>query len=572
MKWKTILAFMASMIPSFDAESKEKLSLSAEQITAVDEKAGAEGFAEKFVATFNEKNAAENQVELSQAVLDEFMASDGAPEGGTEGEEAGAGAEQQTLSQAVQGLVGRIDASEKSNKELKATVAKLTGAPEDDDPEAVIRIQKGISAMKHSKSHVFAINESYAAIEGRNWNKNVLAKANNEAVALTDWGDAVNVQKINTDFGAYARKNLNKVIDLFRDGLDIPKHWKVISGVSDEIAYGMIVTGEITQSFAKKYLPKNVQKFLPIKGKVYDVQIDALWSVSQLKSLEKTYLNTMFDEGSTAYKMQFVEYLMEKLRLQARKEDKIVLVNGVYHDNTDGDTPGLFINRMNGLLKLIAQYRNVSFKSFDLPQLTKTNVYDVLNSAIKQIPYEMRIQPGLYLSISPYWKNAYNERRSQIKGGNTDYAGKIDYVEGYPNIVFDVRAQMEGSDLFYITTEDNISVMVDKPGEENIFTIEKSERSIKAFADYKLGIHVSAFGVKPDSGAPQDFESQIFFCNDVDILTDTYVPITADDTTPSVANHNALIIGEFNTAARDITSIDDAVVGQNVYLKGNTDS
>jgi len=567
--WQKILAFVAAMgLISFDPESKEKLALSAEDKSKLDKESGVEGFAEKFEATFNEKNVAQEQVELSNDILNEFMASEESPEGGED-----PNAEEQSLGEKLQALVSRVGASEKENTKLKATVAKLTGDPETDDPEAVIQTQKGIGAMKHSKTHVFAVNETYAAIEGRNWNKNVLLKSNGEAIAVTDWSDAVNVQKINADFGAYSRKNIEKVIDLFRDGLDIPKHWPVISNVSDEIAYSMLVTGEITQGLKKKWLPKNVQKFLAIKGKVYDVQIDITWTATQLKAIEKTYLNTMFNkEGSSPFKMHFVEFLMERLRQQARKEDKIALIKGVYHDNTDSDTPGLFINRMNGLLKNIDLNKSISFKPFALPKLTTTNVYDVINDAAKLIPYELRVQPGLYLYIAPYWKNAYDERRSQVKGGNSDYKGKIDYVEGYPNIVFDKRAQMEGSDLFFITTEDNISVLMDKPGEENVFTIEKSKRDIDAYADYKLGSHVSAFGVKPDSGAPKTFENQIFFCNDVEILTDTYIPVAANATALPLANHNALLVGEFNTSATDVTGFSDAVVGQRIYLKGNADT
>src|SRR5690606_3751578 len=63
----------------------------------------------------------------------------------------------------------------------------------------------------------------------------------------------------------------------------------------------------------------------------------------------------------------------------------------------------------------------------------------------------------------------------------------------------------------------------------------------------------------------------LFWCNDVELLTDVKVPIPADDTTPSAKYHNVLVTSA-NTGATAITNIDDAENGKFYYLHGGSDT
>ena len=114
--------------------------------------------------------------------------------------------------------------------------------------------------------------------------------------------------------------------------------------------------------------------------------------------------------------------------------------------------------------------------------------------------------------------------------------------------------------------------MVDRAGEESLLTLEKKRRAIDAFADWKLGVFFKAFGANVDPNATLTYEDQIFFSNNVPLLTDVYVPVAANDATPSLGEHHALKIGSNNTSATDITNFDDGVNGQYVYLYGDSDA
>lgn len=566
---KALMSYVAGVL-GIEITGDEKLTLSAEQSQDLDAAAKKEGFAAKFV---EELNASIETVNANQHIVD-FMqseASDGEAGDGQAPIENNA-----TLEENVQTLTANMTTLTADNKKLKADVQTLSAGKEDDIPTATITgtETKMTPMATHSKSHLFASDEEFNEFKGRSWNNRAAAVKSTADIGATttDW-DVVNISKINADFGAYARKNTNKIISLMRDGFDIPSHWSIISGVSDEVAFAALLTGKITQGKKKKWLPKNKQKFVPQIGKIYDVQIDATWTGWELKLIEKSWLNSFFNNvNSSPYKMSFVEYLVVELIKQARKEDKIGLIKGVYFPNDDMDLPGSFLNAQSGLLKLIATKKGKEYNAFDLGAPTLANIYDYINKLVSKLPHDIRILPELQLGLSNAWMKAYQDKREELKGLQPRYEGKQNHVDGYTNIVFVPLTQFEGSDFMFITTWDNVAILADKPGEENMVTFEKSKRDINAMVDYKIGPYVYIFGAQMADGNVQGFDNQLFFSNDVEVLQDVYVPVPANLATPTLKYHHSLIIGEHNTAPTNITNFVNATAGEKIYLMGNNDT
>jgi len=567
-KLKHLFAFVVSILGWTEEklEGAEKLSFTADDKLKLDAAAKKEGFAEKFEAAFND--ALEGDAANKDIIA--FMQAQAADDENNNAKklEVDPNAKVPTLEENVNALIT-------SNKELQGKVIKLTSTREEDIPTAVVEGgAKPVLMATHSKTHLFASTEPFNALTpDRPWNMRVAGLKSTVDIqgATTDW-NTINIDKINTDFGAYARKNLDKIVSLMRDGFDIPAHWGIISGVSDEVAFTALLSGKLTQGLKKKWLPKNKNKFVPQIGKIYDVQIDAAWTGYELKSIEKSWLNSFFNNvNSSPYKMSFVEYLVAELLKQARKEDKIGLIKGVYYPNTDMDLPGNFLNAQSGLLKLVDSKKGKEYNPFDLGSPTTANIYDYINNMVAKLPHDIRILPELQLGLSHAWLKGYQDARETAKGTQTDYKGKEITVDGYSNIKFVTLAQLEGSNFMFVTTWDNISVLVDKPGEDSIITFEKAGRDINAFADYKLGIYVSVFGAQMADGNVVGFDNQLFFSNDVEVLQDVYAPVPANIATPNLAYHHSLIIGEHNTAATDITNFLNPIAGKKVYLTGNND-
>lgn len=565
-KLLALLAWCGTVL-GIEFDGKKKVKFTEEQVQDLNAAAKKDNFAELFEAAFNQALDGE----AANAHIIEFMQSQA---DGDEEEDIQANANQEPENQAS--LLENVRNLTASNSKLQAQVQKLVSKPEEDTPMAVVKNDGKLNDVpKHSKTHLFASdNPLNAIVPEKPWNVNA-AKIKNPSeitnAATTNW-NTINIDKINEEFGAYSRKNLDKIVALMRDGFSIPAHWQVIPNVSDEIAFMAFLSGEITQGKKKAWLPKNNHKFVPQKGKVYDVQIDMTWTGYELKKIEKTWLNSFFNNvASNPYKMSFVEYLVMELIKRARKEDKIRLAKGVYFPNDDMEIAGSFLNAGSGLLKLIDTKKKAGeYNAFKMGVPTPANTYDYINDFVSRLPHDIRIIPDLQLVISPTMFKDYGDGKETAKGTNTDYKGKDPYVDGYENIKFVPWPQLEGQKLIFLTTWDNINILIDKPGEESIVTFEKDKRDINAFADYKIGPHVSVFGAQMADGALVGYENQLFFSNDVEILHDVYVPVPANTATPDLQYHHSLIIGEHNTSATDITNFLNATVGEKIYLTGNT--
>ncbi|WP_378186882.1 hypothetical protein ACE939_00855 [Aquimarina sp. W85] len=582
MKWSEILSAVNKVLGR-EIKADEPVNLTDAEKTAVN--ALHDGFAEKFETEHNKRASATKEVEASNKAIDAFMKEQGIEPAAKEVEDTDEENPSTVLPNADSSLQEKINAVLKDNKQLKASnqklaadVEKLKILPTAEVPEK-IKANMNTHSYKHSATHLFGQDVDYNAFEGRPWNKAAkeasLGNPIDQIKAATDWTDTANIDKLNQDIQNYFRKHTKEIKHTLLDGLEMKKYMKMISGVSDELVWTTLTTGEITQSLKKKYLPKNKAKFDAEKAKVRDIQIDMTFEGYKLKLLEKSYLQNFQQlgiAGSNPYKETFVRYLVAAIMKEARKEDKIVMGRGVYFKDPDRDTPASYMNNFDGLLKHIHKARGVKYRPFKMGQPTEQNIYEYLNSMVEKLPYEIRILPDLQIVCSPYWKRKYNDARELKKGVQKNYDGDIDYVDGFKNIEIVTYDQLEGQNLIYITTKDNEYGLTDKPGEDGFLQFEKNKRDIDVFGDYKLGTFIAMFGRKLFDVATNSYENQLFFSNDVEFLTDTYVPVPADTAIPSLATHHSLVIGSGNTSATNITDFKDATVGQKVYLLGNADS
>jgi hypothetical protein len=559
-------------------KAKETLELSAEDKVKLDAAAKIEGFAEKFSKDYNTALANEDTDEAMKLVS-AYM-----KEAGGEDEPVDKTGKETSVEKSatadVKKLISRQAQLEGEMKVLRAENKKMSETPEGDDlVEKIKGSAMKNSKMAHSKTHLFASNDPWNEFAGRPWNEAAKqALAGESITAATNWTETANIDKLNSDIQAYFRKDPMLVHSTLLDGLQMKKYVELVSGVSDEYVYTTIATGEITQSLKSKFLPKNKAKFEAEIGKVRDIQIDMLFKGYELKKLEKSYLKNIASLGitdSNPHKLIYVNYVVAEIMKRARKEDKIVMGRGVYFSDPDRTTPASFMNNFDGFVKLILRARGTKYNAFKVGKPTSQNIYDYINTMCELLPHDVKILPELQYVLSPFWKRKYNEARKNIYGGNTNYTGDTDTVDNFANIELVTYDQLEGEDLMYITTKDNEYGLTDKPGEDGFIQFQKGgedPRDIKAFGDYKLSTFIAVFGRKQLDLAADSYENQLFFSNDVEALTTTYVPVAADDATPSLAIHNSLVIGANNTQATDITTFDDATVGSRVYVTGNKDT
>jgi hypothetical protein len=465
-------------------------------------------------------------------------------------------------------LTSKIKNLEASQRTATETIIKLGAKPETDLEVVGPGAAAGKTVIMHSKTHLFASNKSFDAFADRPWNQRLAGKIK----AATDY-TTVDIQRINADLGAYYREDQTALISFLRAKDRLPSFWGTVSNIQDEIAYAKAFTGEVTQARKKKWLPKGGFEFQPEIAKVFPIQIDEMIAGSELQSMETSWLNHLEmikKSGSQPYKMSFVHYLAGEILKKAAEEDQIGHVRGIFIPTADDATEaGLAIHKQRGLMKLVkdAQKRRV-YMPYDLGTPTEANIVDYVEDFVKRIPEYWRDMPNMVFYMASYWVEAYLKRREVLKGTQTDYKGDNLYVARHENIRLEPLAFMNDAKFMFITTNDNISKLENIPSEKKLLNLEMDKRDIAIFADYKIGIHVWAFGYEYPVGTDLSDDKQIFFSNDIEILPDLYVPLADKVSTPSVKYHTSLRTFE-NTGATAITDILDSSIGDYIYIKGN---
>lgn len=462
-------------------------------------------------------------------------------------------------------------------KETNAMIEKLMADAEADSPLQVLLNSTPKESVKHSATHLYASGKAYDAFEGRNWNQLAIGKS----TSATDWtaSQGLNINKLNGDMELFFRENPDVIQSLHRDNFGLPAHWKKRMNVVDRINSGSIASAEISQGRKLNWLPKNKQTIQAEEGYIYPVSIDIEFAGHFLSEIEASWLSMYNKEGSQAYKLTFVRFLVAELDKRARLEDRIATIKGVYVKTPDNATvPGSFMNRQNGLLYWIWKARDIDkkYRAFNLGVPTTSNIVDYIENFIKSLPIEVRTAQGLELGISPAWVKAYKKRIETLYGQNNDYMGypgaemAAYYPKNYPNIKFCELVDFEGSDFMYITYSDNHEILENVPKEKSLYSFEYLKRMIYVFADYKLGIRLQHIGNKVKDGDPAEFKVQTIWSNNLPIFSvDQYAPIYDDETgilAPTF--HQIKVDAGWKT---NITKFSGLAEGVILKIQGNTD-
>ncbi|OBQ56094.1 hypothetical protein VQ01_06835 [Tamlana sp. s12] len=452
-------------------------------------------------------------------------------------------------------------------KGMRDQIKQLSADAEGDVPAAIIEAGKQASKIMHSATHLFASNKSYDAFDGRPWNQ----RAAGMTTHATDFSDKVQVEKLNGDLELYYRENPEKIKSLHRDNFGLPSFWPKKLKVDDKVSDGTIVSAEITQARKLPWLPKNKQKIEAEEGRIFPVQIDAEFIGYNLQKMESSWLNSYNKEGSQAYKMSFVMFLVSELDKKARVEDRVSSIKGVYVKTPDDATvAGGYINRQDGLLYQIWKAINITgkLKPFVLGTPTTANIVDYVDTLIERLPDDVRYQQGLKLYLSKEWLKAYKRRYEQLHGTYNDYKGYPVNPKDYNNIEFEPLVDLSGLDCMFITFDDNIEILENIPAEKSKYHFEMLKRILYIFADYKLGIRLIHIGTTVLPTDPDAFKVQTIWSNDAPLFkSDFFVPVY-DDTTGKVSVKYSNVVVD-DAWATSITEFTNTYEGQIIRVKGN---
>lgn len=521
---KKFTQMLATLLGLATVPTKEgKLDLSQEQENSLQEQLGADDMATLIEQVTSElSNVSDIRTQLSEARTN------------LEASAAQNTANEERLSELTQ----RVTQLTTENATLQNQVATLSEQPEDNPnaqqgstmtsirgavgAAAVVLGTLGVSALWGGQ--VQAIGSQLMGEEGklwatdRPWNNRALSGI---SMVATDFTKDVVIDRLNGDLEDFIRQNPSRIENIFSTYFNLPDLWKsnTVYGVADRITTATITVTEVTQPRKGKWLPKGSASIKPEEMRVRPAQIDLQFDYMKMVQIETNWINSFNREGTFAYKMTFIEYLLMNYLMQARSEDADVLVRGVYVGTPeDYDYPVSYLLRNDGILKLAFDAKNANkYRAFEVGTPTYSNIVDYIDGIIQLLPDDVRNMP-LQLVLSPSWIRNYKKRDEELRGQNTNYTGYPQNPRDYPNIVFVPVVQLEGSDVMIITTQDNIKPLEFKPEEKALLTIEKDRRTVYAFGDYRLGIGFNHIGLVTDAADPLKFRKQIVWSNNVPLF------------------------------------------------------
>lgn len=476
----------------------------------------------------------------------------------------------------IQQLTDKFAQMEAAHKlEIDQIKKDLKNAPAAE--QFVVQTKKSSSLMKKTftarergvvAGFLFGEHSNYLKVDSsRPWN--VAAVDMLEGKNVDQFlSSTLDISQINNDFGEFIAGRKGDIVNWFMPNDNFNAVFPRITGAAEGDLFMSLDLTPITQAYQKAWTPTGDVKFTARKPQLFDIKIDL--EFNDMKAIERTWLNDFNTEGSYAYKMSFIEFLLFSIAQKAVQEDQNAMINGVFVAPTAG-VAGSHINKMDGLRELTFKLvTNRLAKAFTIGEWTAGTTVAFVRSMIEAVPEEFRYRPGLGFYASYEFVEAYWSDRRSSEGQIKDYDPSKTTIPGYDNIRLLAVPYAGTSKRCVITPIGNIKQLFGyKDNEYPKFEIEKDRRTLNIFTDYKKGMHIVVAGHKSASAqefAERDYTKQMIWFNNADLSSDNYLSAAQDQTILDVTRHK-YIRTVANSAATAITGITGAVAGDIIKVE-----
>lgn len=465
-------------------------------------------------------------------------------------------------------------------QEQQAVIAELSKQPE---TEASIKsiVKKALvgTALVASLSTAVqlfgAMPEAQGKLfnfEGRNWNARA---AGLKTAGKTDFTDVSTITRLNDDLKEYQVQNPDFIRDLYVDKYGLPDFWEKRFGVLDQIQDAVMDLSSVTQARKPDWAPGFELFIAAEKRRIYRIQIDMEFTGYQLQELENSWLASIYKmDGSSPYKYTFIAFLLKKISDKARQEDREGAISGIYVPTPAGiKSKGHYLNAQSGILHQLFSFINlrktvVPYVS-SVGKFISANAYEYTKGMVEALPLAVRNGTGRRIYMSPSNIVKVKDNYKHINSQNNDYSGnEIDYIDGYPNLPFYGMKDLEGTDLIFITADENVEILEYLPEEKEKYRIEELKRDTFIHADYRFGCAFVFSGFElPNS----DFKglAQFIWVNDAPIFNETVsIPLFgAAMSSPVQLNYNKVHVHP--ELISDVVRLTGLPAGTVVKITGN---
>ena len=369
-------------------------------------------------------------------------------------------------------LMERIKALQQTEKEMQATIEKLSKEPSQANGEEVAGENKS-GEMKKFKPDMSLIHNQ------------VLFKG-----AAYSGNTTIDTTELQTEFGKYVNAERLQILKDLVGTTESIRYMSTIVTDKTEVRAVQAAIDSVLQQFVPFWTPKSKSTFTPLTIKNYKCKINVQIKPSDIM---EDILGYLYDENLDPQDMPVVRYILYQLIFPKLAEEREqALAVGVYKENTasqDGGTASAALDCMDGYVTQLKALKTAENDKvtwlLDGEKLVDTTLLDQIDKAVDQVKPLYR-NKTMFVHADPdlviKYSRAYREKYKWLK--NEDgVKTKIDFT----NFTFAPLEGMRGTGVFFITPKENFKHLMSKDPQRTSIRMETNHYNVDIMAEWWEG-------------------------------------------------------------------------------------
>lgn len=372
-------------------------------------------------------------------------------------------------------LMERIKALQQTEKEMQATIEKLSKEPSQANGEEVAGENKSGEMKKFKPDMSLAHNQWLdAAFKGAAYSGNT----------------TIDTTELQTEFGKYVNAERLQILKDLVGTTESIRYMSTIVTDKTEVRAVQAAIDSVLQQFVPFWTPKSKSTFTPLTIKNYKCKINVQIKPSDIM---EDILGYLYDENLDPQDMPVVRYILYQLIFPKLAEEREqALAVGVYKENTasqDGGTASAALDCMDGYVTQLKALKTAENDKvtwlLDGEKLVDTTLLDQIDKAVDQVKPLYR-NKTMFVHADPdlviKYSRAYREKYKWLK--NEDgVKTKIDFT----NFTFAPLEGMRGTGVFFITPKENFKHLMSKDPQRTSIRMETNHYNVDIMAEWWEG-------------------------------------------------------------------------------------
>ena len=290
----------------------------------------------------------------------------------------------------------------------------------------------------------------------------------------------------------------------------------MLTGVQNKMKAPTANFSELSQGYRKGRIFKGNVRFNAETYKVDDLMFK--YDFEDLIELEGQYIGYLNKEGSSVFKWTFIEWIMVHFGTRLQNEQNVRNVRGVAVPEQDViSNPANFgaDGALRAIERAIEERKVLPFGDFGV--YDANSILDTVEGMYDKFYEVVPSTNNFRIYINQRHQQWYTRAFRVKYGNNSDFSGsKAQLIDLDPDKVIWVPNMLINDFRIWITIEDNVILLEDKPGEMLSLYFTKEYESVLALSRWKEGAIVEMPGIQfPTQAAlkANNFKEQWLFVN-----------------------------------------------------------